>query len=79
MTRMWRCSKRPHDGSCRNPPIGVQESTNHDTLPEGFMPLPSFAVSAQGAVNEVQGTLMADLVGLPVVWPPGLRAGGRPE
>jgi hypothetical protein len=57
----------------------VQESTNHDTLPEGFMPLPGFAVSAQGAVNEVQGTLMADLVGLPVVWPPDLRAGGRPS
>jgi hypothetical protein len=34
------------------------------------MPLPGFAMSADGAVTELQGTLMADLVGLPAVWPP---------
>jgi hypothetical protein len=34
------------------------------------MPLPGFAVSTQGVVSEVQGTLMADLVGLPAIWPP---------
>jgi hypothetical protein len=42
----------------------------HRPLPEGFTPLPGFALSAQGAVTQIEGTLMADLAGLPAVWPP---------
>jgi hypothetical protein len=34
------------------------------------MALPGFSVSAQGAVSQIEGTLMADLAGLPAVWPP---------
>jgi hypothetical protein len=32
--------------------------------------LPGFSVSAQGEVTQVEGTLIADLAGLPAVWPP---------
>jgi hypothetical protein len=39
-------------------------------LPEGFRPLPGFAIAADGAVAELEGTLMADLAGLPIEWPP---------
>jgi hypothetical protein len=48
----------------------VRNGSAQRPLPEGFMPLPGFAVSAQGAVAQIEGTLMADLVGLPAVWPP---------
>jgi hypothetical protein len=48
----------------------VRNGNAQRPLPEGFMPLPGFDVSAAGAVAELQGTLMADLVGLPAVWPP---------
>jgi hypothetical protein len=48
----------------------VRNGNAERPLPEGFMPLPGFAVSSDGTVTELQGTLMADLVGLPVVWPP---------
>jgi hypothetical protein len=48
----------------------VRDGSAQRSLPAGFMPLPGFAVSADGAVTELQGTLMADLVGLPAVWPP---------
>jgi hypothetical protein len=34
------------------------------------MPLPGFEVSAQGTVSQIQDTSMADLAGLPAVWPP---------
>jgi hypothetical protein len=39
-------------------------------LPAEFMTLPGFSVSAQGEVTQVEGTLIADLAGLPAVWPP---------
>jgi uncharacterized membrane protein YraQ (UPF0718 family) len=39
-------------------------------MPAGFMPLPGFAVSAEGSVAQIEGTMMADLAGLPAVWPP---------
>jgi len=48
----------------------VRNGSAQRPLPAGFLPLPGFAVSASGAVTESQGTLMADLVGLPAVWPP---------
>jgi hypothetical protein len=48
----------------------VRNANAERPLPAGFMPLPGFAVSAQGAVAQIEGTMMADLVGLPAVWPP---------
>ena len=48
----------------------INDLLNAVPAAEGFMPLPGFAVSAQGAVAQIEGTLMADLVGLPAVWPP---------
>jgi hypothetical protein len=48
----------------------VRNASAERPLPAGFMPLPGFAVSAQGAVAQIEGTMMADLVGLPAVWPP---------
>jgi len=35
------------------------------------MPLPGFVIGNDGAVTPANGTLMADLVELPAVWPPG--------
>jgi hypothetical protein len=43
----------------------------------GFMPLQGFAVAADGSVAELDGTLMADLAGLPAVWPPEEPPGPR--
>jgi hypothetical protein len=51
-------------------PLIVRDRNARQPLPAGSMPLPGFAVSAEGAVTEVQETPMADLVGLPAVWPP---------
>jgi hypothetical protein len=48
----------------------VRNGSAQRPLPEGFMPVPGFAVSAQGAVAQIEGTMMADLAGLPAVWPP---------
>jgi hypothetical protein len=52
----------------------VRNGSAQRPLPGGFMPLPGFAVSAQGAVAQIEGTLMADLAGLPAVWPPEERS-----
>jgi hypothetical protein len=48
----------------------VRNGSAERLLPAAFMPLPGFEVSAQGTVSQINGTLMADLVGLPAVWPP---------
>ena len=55
----------------------VRNGSAQRPLPNDLMPLPGFAVSADGAVSEVQGMLMADLVGLPAVWPPQEPPGPR--
>jgi hypothetical protein len=47
----------------------VRNGNAERPLPVGFMPLPGFEVSAQGPVSQIEGTLMADLAGLPAVWP----------
>jgi hypothetical protein len=48
----------------------VRNGSTERPLPAEFMPLPGFGVSAQGTVSQIQGTRMADLAGLPAVWPP---------
>lgn len=47
--------------------------------PAEFTPLPGFEISSQGTVSQIQGTLMADLAGLPAVWPPGRTANSASE
>jgi hypothetical protein len=48
----------------------VRNGSAERPLPAEFIALPGFSVSAQGAVTQVEGTMMAVLAGLPVVWPP---------
>jgi hypothetical protein len=48
----------------------VRNGSAERPLPAGFMPLPGFAVSAEGSVAQIEGAMMADLAGLPAVWPP---------
>jgi hypothetical protein len=48
----------------------VRNGSAERPLPAEFLPVPGFSVSAQGAVSQIEGTLMADLAGLPAVWPP---------
>jgi hypothetical protein len=48
----------------------VRNASAERPLPAEFFPVPGFSVSAQGAVSQIEGTLMADLAGLPAVWPP---------
>jgi hypothetical protein len=45
----------------------VRNGSAERPLPAGFMPLPSFAVSAEGSVAQIEGTMMANLAGLPAV------------
>jgi hypothetical protein len=48
----------------------VRNGSAQRPLPASFLPLPGFAVAADGAVAELGGTRMADLAGLPIDWPP---------
>jgi hypothetical protein len=55
----------------------VRNGNAERPLATGFMPLPGFAVFADGAVTEVEGTLMADLAGLPACRTFGRRKNRR--
>jgi hypothetical protein len=39
-------------------------------LPENFLPLPGYAVDAEGKITKTAGTALADILKLPKVWPP---------
>jgi len=62
---------KPHLWDLRNErwqPQIVKNGSAERPLPEGLMPLPGFGVAIDGTVTELEGTLMADLAGLPVEW-----------
>jgi hypothetical protein len=64
---------KPHLWDLRNErwqPQIVRNGSAQRPLPASFLPLPGFAVAADGVVGELGGTKMADLAGLPAVWPP---------
>jgi hypothetical protein len=39
-------------------------------LPEKFLPLPGYAVDAEGKITKTAGTALADILKLPEGWPP---------
>lgn len=51
-------------------PSLVRNGRAERPLPDTLMPVPGFRVGNDGSVAEAVGTPLADLVGLPDVWPP---------
>jgi hypothetical protein len=51
-------------------PSIVRNERAERPLPATLMPVPGFALGPDGTVTETAGTPLADLVGLPDVWPP---------
>jgi hypothetical protein len=51
-------------------PSIVRNGRAERPLPAKLMPVPGFSIGSDGQVNEAAGTPLADIVGLPDVWPP---------
>jgi hypothetical protein len=50
-------------------PLQLRNPHAENPLPDALLPVPGFAVAADGTINETEGTQLADLLGLPAEWP----------
>jgi len=51
-------------------PLHLRNPWADKPVPDGLMPLPGFAVAADGKITPTDGQRLADLLGLPAEWPP---------
>jgi hypothetical protein len=50
-------------------PLRLRNPHAENPLPDALLPVPGFAVAADGTINRKEGTQLADLLGLPAEWP----------
>jgi hypothetical protein len=51
-------------------PLHLRNPWAEKPVPADMLPLPGFVVAENGAVTRADGTRFADILGLPVEWPP---------
>jgi hypothetical protein len=51
-------------------PLLIRNPWADHPLPEGFLPLPGYALDKKGQLTKTDGTPFADILKLPDVWPP---------
>jgi hypothetical protein len=64
---------KPHLWDLRNDrwqPLLVRNPWSEYPLPDGLLPLSSYSLSAKNEFVPTQGATLADILGLPKVWPP---------
>jgi hypothetical protein len=64
---------RPHLWDLRKDrwqPLVMHNPWAAQSLPDDLLPLPGYKVNAQNGFEPVQGRALADILGLPAVWPP---------
>jgi hypothetical protein len=64
---------RPHLCDLRSDrwqPLLLRNPWADRPLPDGFLPLPGYSLNVEGEFSPKPGTHLADILGLPPVWPP---------
>jgi hypothetical protein len=64
---------RPHVWDLRSDrwqPLLLRNPWADHPLPDSFLPLPGYSLNAEGEFSPTPGTCLADILGLPPVWPP---------
>jgi hypothetical protein len=61
---LWRLREERWQPVCARNPFATHKP------PKALLPLPSYTADAEGKIDFYAGTPLADLVGLPAVWPP---------
>jgi hypothetical protein len=64
---------RPHLWDLRNErwqPLLLRNPWSEHPHPEAVLPLPSYRLTKQYEFEELGGTMLADILGLPEAWPP---------